>query len=129
MNETVKLCAVMLLALFAFTILKDSKAEHPEVVVLFFGIYVMFRILAGTVNIVSFIKDIAEGTTVEGYLKILIKGAGITYITDFGSDLCKSANASTMAQYVEFAGRCELVLLSLPLVSELLEISYKMLNV
>lgn len=123
-----QICALGIIAVVAVILLRDSGAPHPESIVIILGIIVFLRIADSVSGIVEFIFDISEGTGVSDYVKVLVKAAGIAYIVDFAAGLCRDAGEGSVASYVEMAGRCEIVLLTIPIVKELLEISYGMLN-
>ncbi len=123
-----QICALGIIAVFAVILLRDSGAPHPESIVIILGIIVFVRIADSVAGIVEFVFNISEGTGVADYVKVLVKAAGIAYIVDFAAGLCRDAGECSVAAYVEMAGRCEIVLLTLPIAKELLEISFGMLN-
>lgn len=126
--SAVQICALGIISLIAVMLLRDSGTPHPESIVLLLGILVLFRVTDGIGDVVGFIIEISEGTESASYVKVLIKAAGIAYIVDFASGLCRDAGEGGIASYVELAGRCEIVLLTLPVAKELLEISFGLLN-
>ena len=129
MNEIVKLCGAAVLTLAATLILKDSRAPHPEIAVLFFGILVLSRLIFNIGDVVEYLKKISEGTAAESYLTTLLKAAGIAYLADLTADMCRNSGEHGIASYVEIAGKTELIILALPLMSELLDLAVGMLNV
>ncbi|MBR6807118.1 MAG: hypothetical protein IKM46_01930 [Clostridia bacterium] len=126
--SAVQICALGIIAVFAVILMRDSGAPHPESIVIILAIIVFFRVTDSISDIVGFIFSISEGTGVSDYVKLLVKAAGIAYIVDFAAGLCRDAGEGGVAAYVEMAGRCEIVLLTLPIARELLEISFGMLN-
>lgn len=128
MSTIVKICATAFLALCAILLLRDSKHSHTGYIVIAVGIAVASRVVINLSEAVGCLQNLADGTSVSGYLPTLLRAAGISYITDFTSGLCRDAGEENIAGYVEIAGRSELILLSLPLISELAELSFGMLN-
>ena len=124
----IQIGALGILCVIAIILLRDSGAPHPESIVLLFAVAVLFRVFDVVAQIITFILQISDGTEASGYVKVLIKAAGIAYIVDFASGLCRDAGEGSVASYVELAGKCEIVLLSLPVAGELIEISLGMLN-
>lgn len=57
----------------------------------------------------------------EGYLTILLKIVGITYVADFSSNLCKDAGYSAIAGQIEFFGKISILALSTPVFMALLD--------
>lgn len=126
--SAVQICALGIISVVAVILLRDSGAPHPESIVLILGVIVLFRVTEGLSQVISFVLNVSEGTEVSRYVKILVKAAGIAYVIDFAAGLCREAGEGGIASYVEMAGRCEIVLLTLPIAKELIEISFGMLN-
>ncbi|MCI9449037.1 MAG: hypothetical protein HFE30_02135 [Clostridiales bacterium] len=123
MTELIKICAAALIALIAAVILKAAKMPNAEIIALVFIGIVSTRLIFNLEQTVALIKNMSEETAVLPYLEILFKALGIALITDFTSDLCKNAGEGMIAEYVGLAGRSEIMLLSLPLIRELMSIS------
>ena len=62
------------------------------------------------------------------YLSILLKMIGITYVGEFASGICKDAGYQTLAVQIELFGKLTILLLSLPVLSALLETVRKFLS-
>ena len=129
MSELIKLCGGGILALAATLILKDSKVPHPEFVPRLFGVCIIANLISSITNVIFFMNSIASGTAVEGYMKTLLKAAGIVYLTDITADICRNSGEASIASYVEIAGKAELAVLALPLMSELIDLSFGILNI
>jgi len=55
-----------------------------------------------------------------GYLQILMKIIGITYIAEFAADLCKDAGYQTIAGQVQIFGKLSVLVISIPVLTALL---------
>ena len=69
----------------------------------------------------------AAGISAE-YIKIMLKALGICYITELAAGTCRDSGESSLASKVELAGRISVVVLSLPLISQVLEIVNGLVN-
>ena len=56
-----------------------------------------------------------------GYLQILMKIIGITYIAEFAADLCKDAGYQTIAGQIEIFGKLSMLAVSMPILLALME--------
>ncbi|MEG0963396.1 MAG: SpoIIIAC/SpoIIIAD family protein, partial [Lachnospiraceae bacterium] len=56
-----------------------------------------------------------------GYLGILIKMIGITYVAEFSSNLCKDAGYQAVAGQIEMFGKLSILVISMPVLLVLLE--------
>lgn len=57
----------------------------------------------------------------ESYYQILIKIIGITYLSEFASDICKETGHASVGTFVELAGKLSIMAISLPIVLALLD--------
>ena len=76
---------------------------------------------------VSTLTKIAEGCSWSAVGKVMLKALGITAISRITSDICIQAGENALAGQVETAGAVEIVLLSLPLAVEILDVAGSLL--
>lgn len=56
-----------------------------------------------------------------GYIQILMKIMGITYIAELASDLCKDAGYQTVAGQIQIFGKLSILAVSIPVLTALLD--------
>ena len=88
----------------------------------------MARVAVNISELIRFLKELSAGSTAEDYIKLLLKAAGIAYITELTADICRDAGVVSIASYVEIFGKTELLMLSVPLISELCRLSISLLK-
>ncbi len=116
------LAGVVLTASVLSLFLKQQRSDFSFLVALAAGCAVLFSLLAAIGEILDFSQTLGALSGIDnGNLQILFRVLGIAYVGQFASDLCRDAGESGLAGSVELAGRVLMVLLSLPLVSQLLE--------
>ena len=64
----------------------------------------------------------------EESLQVLFRSLGICVITQLAADTCRDAGESAIASRVELAGRVAVLLCALPLVQQLLELAFVLVN-
>lgn len=57
----------------------------------------------------------------EGYLSILLKVIGITYICEFSASICKDAGYGAVADQIEILGKLSVMLAGLPILFSVIE--------
>lgn len=57
----------------------------------------------------------------DGYLAVLLKVIGITYICEFGADICKDAGYRTVAGQIEALGKLAVLFAGLPVLFAVIE--------
>ena len=55
------------------------------------------------------------------YVGILLKMIGITYVAEFGANLCNDAGYRTVANQIEFYGKLLILAVSIPIIMTLIE--------
>ncbi len=118
-----QICGAALLVVVGALILKELKFASVRAVSLVGAVLILAAAATGIGDIVSAVLRFSEGTELSAYLSVLLKAVGISYIAGITADICRDAGENTLAGNVELLGRAEIVLLSLPLVEELLSLS------
>ena len=123
-----RLCGIAVLGLCAVLILREKNTVFAALcggaTVLVIALYLLE---GGALTAVQTIADAAAESAFSEYAAILLKALGIAYISAFTAELCKSAGEGMLASAAVLAGKGELILLSLPLISRLLEIAAELL--
>ena len=129
MIETIlRFSGIALIGVFVSFLLKERyRAQGTVAIILAIVLISLKSIEEGVGSAVSTVATFADGTGLSEYVIVLQKALGIGYITTITSNICKDANEASLAQSLEFAGKIELILLSLPLVSSLLETAKSLL--
>lgn len=88
--------------------------------------FLVWLIFASLIGKIRLIKDVLnEVSSVTGidndYLKTLWKILGITYAAEFSSAICKDAGYQTIALQIEVFAKITILVLSLPVLSALLQ--------
>jgi len=122
MTELLAVCGTGIAAVFSIIIIRELKKEYTPVILaavcLLFTLYILPKINES----VAFLQELSvylENTHADKILRAL----GITYLTCTASDLCRSAGEAAVGNYIELAGRLELLLLCIPLFRELTELA------
>lgn len=102
--------------------LKGGKAEYGIYVSTAAGI-ILFSFIVDRLSIfVRTLEQIASYIDMDaGYLGIMLKMIGITYIAEFSSGICRDAGYQTMAGQIEIFGKLTILALGMPVLTALLE--------
>lgn len=123
---------IALLAVIGALLAVQLKSGKPE-----YGIYVSVGVslllFGGIVerlaSFVEMFRNLEEMSGIDPeYLAILLKMIGITYVGEFASGICKDTGYQTLAVQIELFGKLTILLLSLPVLSALLETVRKFLS-
>lgn len=101
---------------------KSQKSEYELLICICGGVIILGFALSKMNGIVRGIRQIQSYTGMdEEYYQILIKIIGITYISEFASDICKDTGHASIGNYVEIAGKLCIMAISMPIILALLD--------
>ena len=62
------------------------------------------------------------------YLEIIIKALAIAYVTQISSELCRDCGEVGIATGIETVGKIEIIILSLPLINNIVAMSEELIS-
>lgn len=120
--EMIKICLLGLSGMFISILFKNGKQEYSTYICLITGVIIFSFALDTVVEIKRVIENLGNYLTVGNqYVTTLFKMAGITYLAEFASNICKDAGYGAIASQIEVFGKLSLLLLSLPVMLALLD--------
>lgn len=121
--SAITICAAGTIASILAIILKKNNAEHSIILTICASAILITYIAGAILEALGGIRDIfSQSGFDESYIALLLKCVGICFLTEFTCDTCKDAGQASLAGIVLFGGRISVLLLALPLFSELLGI-------
>ena len=118
--ELFKVCGAVLCVLCICMIFKNIRAEYTLFIRLLITVGTGIISLAVLLPVLKLMEDIAQGTKIASYLPVLIKALGIALTVQITSDICKDSGEGALAQRVEMLGKAEIIVISIPLIKNLL---------
>ena len=120
--EIFKILAICLISAVLAIVLKQQKGEYALMVALAGGAVVTLYVLKGVWTPIEYIKSrlLSCGVKTE-YFAVALKALGIGYVTGFIADACRDSGQASLAAKAELAGKCAIFILSVPLISAVLE--------
>lgn len=86
-------------------------------------IAITFVMLGLVSPIFVFIRGLMERSLSLEYMEIIVKALGIAYLSHISAQLCRDFGEGSVASLIESAGRLEIMILSLPLINEIIAMS------
>lgn len=127
--EIFKILAICIITAVLAVVLKQQKGEYALMVALAGGTAVILYILRGVLAPIEYInsKLVNSGVNTE-YFAVALKALGIGYVTGFIADVCRDSGQASLASKAELAGKCAIFIISLPLISAVLETALSFLK-
>ena len=122
MAEMIKVGILGIVGVLLAVQFKTEKPQYATYIGIAMGILLFSYALgefSGVVRQLEAVREYLGGG--EGYLSILLKVVGITYICEFCADICKDAGYGAIAAQVEILGKLSVMLAGLPILFGVME--------
>ena len=121
--EVIKIVGVSIFAVIMIIILENYRPEMALVLSIITGIGIMLYAISKMSSVINVLNDLVSKSGVNtDFLLIIIKVIGIAYIVEFGKNVCIDAGQSSIATKLEMAGKVVIVVLTIPLISSLVNV-------
>ena len=121
--EIIKIVGVSIFAVIMIIILKGYRPEMALVLSIVTGIGIMLFAIYKMSSVINILNDLVTKSGInKDVLLIIIKVIGIAYIVEFGKNICIDAGQNSIATKLEMAGKVIIVVLTIPLISSLVNV-------
>lgn len=104
-------------------IIKQNSPEYSLAISIACSIAIFYVVISSLQPVIDSMNNLMTNAKISNeYTSAVIKALGICYITELASDCCKDAGQTAIATKIELGGKVMIVLLSLPLFDNLVEI-------
>ena len=120
--DVLKIAAFAVSGVFLAMLLKQTKPEYSVFLSMAVWSGIFLYLLSGLSTVLGYLKQLQAQVHIDGtYLDTILKMLGITYITQFASDLCRDAGYSAISSQMELFARVSVLFLSFPVLLALVE--------
>ena len=119
-----------MLAITALTVtilVRQWKTDFAPFVRLAVTVLFSALVITAATPIVTYLEALIESTSASSYVTTLLKGLGIAILTQCCSEICRECGEGGIGTGVEWIGKIEILLLCLPLMSEILSLAKDLL--
>lgn len=121
--DIIKIIGIGLISLILIIIIKQYKPEFAIYVSLISGILILTLIIDKLTNIISILESISSKASINNnFLGILLKITGIAFLAEFAVSVCNDSGESAIASKIEIGSKIIIISMSIPIISNLLEI-------
>lgn len=118
----IKVCGIGILGVLTAIQFKTVKTEYSTYISVALGLILFGFVVQQLRTILSsleWIKELFGGTS--GYLGILMKVIGITYLCEFSAGICKDAGYGAISEQIEVLGKLSVMFSGLPILLAVVE--------
>lgn len=121
-SDFVKITAVIIVVSLLAVLLRKHLAEYSFLLVLATVCTVLVFLLGNIFPQIQKLRDLFnQSNNANVYFVTALKALGISYITDFASNICRDYGLNALAQTADMAGKSAVFVLSIPLVCSVME--------
>jgi len=123
MDNLFALVGLGIVAAIIAVVLKQHRPEFAMMVSVAAGALILGGVLVGMLPVINQIRQIFASTAVPAqYVQILFQALGLCFVTQIACDACKDAGESAIGAKIELAGKISVLVISLPLFTQVLDI-------
>ena len=128
MDELVKIIGIGLISLIIIIIMKQYRPDFAIYVSLVAGVLIFSIAMGKFSTIIDLLQSISNKAGINSdFLNILLKITGISFLAEFAVSICKDSGESAIASKIELGSKAIIMSMSLPIISNLLDIILKIL--
>jgi hypothetical protein len=128
MEITALIVLCIITALLALS-LRGQRPEFAMLLSLGCGVFVLLNLLGQMKGILSGLERVMAGLSGQSDLTgIILKALGICIVAELGGQCCRDAGEAAIAAKVELAAKTALVLMCMPVFTQLLETAGELLR-
>lgn len=121
--EILQIVGLAIVAAIFAIILKQDKPEFALQISILTGIIIFILVLSKITAVIRVIQGLANKAEIDAvYLNTILKIIAVSYITEFGAQVCRDAGSSAIAGKVEFAGKIIILVLAVPIIIALMDL-------
>ena len=117
-----RIAAIALMGVVALLLFKQYKPEWTIPLRLVLAAVLGGLLFSAVEEVLSFADSLASdsGGMSEGMWRIILKALGVAFVTEIAEGVCRDSGEGSLAVWVETAGKLAILLLSLPMIREIL---------
>lgn len=121
--EGARIGGLALIGLVALLILRQYKPEWAVLIRMAVTVVSMGIILSIAGTVISYVTDLSMGTgALNGdNWSLLLKALGVAFLTETAASICRDSGETSLAGWVETAGKLEILLLAFPLIRTVMD--------
>lgn len=122
-------CGLCICAVLMCKITEKYSKEQALLLVIAVSAIIFFNIAESIPDVLEKMDMLMAYSGLDReYVSILFKALGICWLTQFASDICRDCGEGAIASAAEVFGKIQLVLLSLPLFEEVIDVVTRILE-
>lgn len=117
-----QLAGFALVTTFLTITIKKVAPELAIYIPLIGGAIIFFMMAGNLYAIIKLLEEMSDKLHLDnGYLNLILKMIGISFVAEFAADICKDSGETAVAKKIEFSGKVIILFLAIPVITALLQ--------
>jgi len=120
--DIVQIVSIGIIGALLTVMLKKYSPEISAVAALATGVIMIMLIVSEVGPVIDVLKRMADISGIDNtYIEVVLKVVAISYISEFGVEICNDAGVSLIASKIELGGKVLIMAISAPVFLDFLE--------
>jgi len=129
MSDIVKIVIIGICGTIFSIILKKDRPEFSLILSVCASFLIFMLVVPYLESFVLMAENITNQAGIKAdYIKIMFKIIGISYLVQFGAELCRDCGENSLATKIEMGGKAIILSLTLPVIYQIFDIVSTVLN-
>lgn len=120
---------IAVMGIAVISILKQWKAEMLPLLRMALAVLFGALIIRAATPLIEYLHTLSDTVGAQAYTAPLFHALGVAVLTQCCAEICRESGEGSIATGVETAGKVEILLISLPLIDELLKAARTLLEI
>ncbi|HHV56272.1 MAG TPA: stage III sporulation protein AD [Firmicutes bacterium] len=126
--EIISLIGIAIIATLLAVLIRRDRPELALLLALTAAALIFLFAVTRLAGVISVLEGLAQRTGINRqYFSLLLKIIAIAYIAEFGAQICRDAGQEAVAGAVEVAGKVLILVLSVPILIAVFDLTLKLL--
>lgn len=128
MTDIIRIAVIGVVGAILAVTLQQQKKELALVLTVMVGVLLLYRSSGYLQEVIGGLRQMADAAGLSGdHIKLLFKLLAVSYVVEFGSEICKDAGQQSMAGKIQLGGKLMMAALALPIFQSLLTLITELL--
>lgn len=125
-----RLVGIAIIGVIVVATLKSAKPEFAVFATIATGIVMVISMLGALQDVILAFDKIVEKSGIDdGVFSAVLKIIGVGYLTEYSASVANDAGCASIAQKLQFGGKIVIFLMSISIVSALLDVVMALANI
>ena len=119
--DIIKIISISLSGLIIIILLRKLNGDYATLVSCLISVSICFFSFGILLPVFGFLKNIGLNGNFSNICTLMFKSAGICLLSSLAAEICRDCKEASLAAKIEFAAKCTLITMSLPLIQKVFE--------